>query len=91
MIIGAGWTRVEYVALLAFAYLVPLWLWRAAGLGAAALWPLASLPYALLVARRVWRGRTYEALVPMSPRPGQVLLAYALLLAAGVARAPGPH
>lgn len=86
VIIGAGWTRIEYAALLAFAYLVPVWLWLRGGFGPSALLPLLSLPYGLLVARRVWRGRTHEALIPMSPQAGQVLLAFALLLALGVAR-----
>jgi 1,4-dihydroxy-2-naphthoate octaprenyltransferase len=68
VIIGAGWTRVEYAALLAFAYLVPLWFWLGAGFGPSALLPWLALPYGLLVARRVWRGRTHEALIPMIQR-----------------------
>jgi 1,4-dihydroxy-2-naphthoate octaprenyltransferase len=86
VIIGAGWTRVEYAVLLGLAYLVPLWLWLHAGFGPLALLPWLSLPYGLLVARRVWRARTREALIPMSPQAGQVLLAYSFLLALGVAR-----
>jgi 1,4-dihydroxy-2-naphthoate octaprenyltransferase len=86
VIIGPGWTRIEYAALLAFAYLVPLWFWLRAGFGPAALLPLLSLPYGLLVARRVWQARTHEALIPMSPQAGQVLLAYSFLFALGVAR-----
>jgi 1,4-dihydroxy-2-naphthoate octaprenyltransferase len=86
VIIGARWTRIEYLALLVFAYLVPLWFWLRAGFGPSVLLPLLSFPYGLLVARRVWRGRTHEALIPMSPQAGQVLLAYALLFVLGVAR-----
>ncbi len=86
VIIGADWTRVEYAGLLAFAYLVPLWVWLRGDAGASALLPGLSLPYALVVARRVWRGRTHAALVPMSAQAGQVLLAYSLLFAVGVAR-----
>jgi 1,4-dihydroxy-2-naphthoate octaprenyltransferase len=86
VIIGAGWTRIEYAALLAFAYLMPLWFWFGAGFGPSALLPWLSLPYGVLVARRVWRARTHEALMPMSPQAGQVLLAYSLLFALGVAR-----
>lgn len=86
VIIGAGWTRIEYAALLAFAYLVPLWFWLRGGFGPSALLPLLSLPYGVLVAHRVWRARTHEALIPMSPQAGQALLAYSFLFALGVAR-----
>ncbi len=85
VIIGASWTRIEYAALLAFAYLIPFWFWLRAGFGPWVLLPLVSLPYGLLVARRVWRARTHEALIPMSPQAGQVLLAYSFLFALGVA------
>lgn len=85
VIIGPGWTRIEYAALLALAYLVPFWLWLEGGLGPSALLPLVSLPYGLVVARRVWRGGTHEALIPVSPQAGQVLLSYSLAFAFGVA------
>jgi 1,4-dihydroxy-2-naphthoate octaprenyltransferase len=85
VIIGAGWTRIEYAALLALAYLVPFWFWLRAGFAPVVLLPLLSLPYGLLVARRVWRARTPEELMPTSAQAGQVLLAYSLLLALGAA------
>jgi 1,4-dihydroxy-2-naphthoate octaprenyltransferase len=85
VVIGARWTRIEYAVLLAFGYLIPFWLWLRGGFGPLVLLPLVSLPYGLLVARRVWRARTHEVLIPMSAQAGQVLLAYSFLFAFGVA------
>lgn len=85
VVIGEYWSRVEYNGLLALAYVFPVVLWLGTRLGPAVLLPLVSLPFAVLVARRMARARTYRALHPLSPGTGQVLLAYSLLLAAGVA------
>ena len=83
--IGPRWSRVEYCALLAFAYVVPVWFWAARGLGAAMLLPCLSAPYALVVARRVLRARTHEEMIPLTPQAGQVLLAHSILFAVGLA------
>ncbi len=84
---GARWSRIEFVALLAFAYAAPLGFAAGLGFGAWALLPLASLPYAASVARTVLTRERFEALVPMTQKAARLLVAYALLLAIGVARA----
>lgn len=83
--IGERWSRVEYDALLVAAYLAPVALWRWSRLGPGVLLPLVSIPLAAYVAREMARRRTYLELLPMSPRTGQVLLAYSALLAFGLA------
>lgn len=82
VVIGERWSRREYHALLALAYLIPvgLWLWRS---DPYLLLPLASLPYAAIVARRMARSHTYLELLPMSPATGRILLVYSVLLAIG--------
>lgn len=84
---GAKWSRVEFTALLAFAYAAPLWFAAGLGFGAWALLPLASLPYAASTARAVLTLDRFEALVPMTPKAARLLVLYALLLAVGVALA----
>jgi 1,4-dihydroxy-2-naphthoate octaprenyltransferase len=85
VLIGRRWSLVEYAALLALAYAVPAGLAVRGGAGPWAWLPLLSLPYALLVFHRVQRTDDRAALVPLTPQAGQVLLAHALLFAAGLA------
>lgn len=85
VLIGPSWSRIEYVALLALAYAVPVWLWARDGFGIAVLLPLLSLPLAVVVARELMRRQTHEALIPMTPRAAQVALVYGLLFAVGLA------
>jgi len=80
---GPQWSRAEFAGLLAIAYLAPFWLSRELGFGA--LLPLITAPYALLIAREVFKRDSYEALVPMTPLAGRLLLGYSALLAAGIA------
>jgi 1,4-dihydroxy-2-naphthoate polyprenyltransferase len=82
---GAGWSRREYAALTAFAYLAPLWFWRGLGFGAWILLPWLTLPWAWRIARTVWTAREREALVPMTPLASRLSLAFAVLLAVGAA------
>ncbi len=89
VVIGRRWSLVEYDLLLVVAYAVPLWLWYRGAFGPAVLLPLVSAPYAANVARQVARARSHEALIPMSPRAGQVLLAYSVLFAVGLSRIVG--
>jgi 1,4-dihydroxy-2-naphthoate octaprenyltransferase len=86
VLIGPGWSRVEYVLLLILAYAVPMVLWLAGGFTARVLLPLASLPYAVIVAGRVIRTTRHDAMVPLTPQAAQLLLAYSLLFAAGLVR-----
>jgi 1,4-dihydroxy-2-naphthoate octaprenyltransferase len=85
VLLGRRGSLVEYGALLALAYAVPPALWAWGGFGPALLLPLASLPYGLLVAWRVAQAPTHDALVPMTPQAGQVLLAHSALFALGLA------
>ncbi len=82
---GKAWSRAEFVALQAFAYLAPLWLWRALGFSAWVLLPLASLPLAVATARKVMKLDRFEDLVPMTPRAAGLLVVYSALLALGAA------
>lgn len=85
VIIGRRGSYIEYSLLLALAYLVPLGLWLFGNHSAWLLLPWLSLPYAIVVARRVVRARTYADLMPLTPQAGQVVLLYALLFAVGLA------
>lgn len=81
---GIRWSRAEFIALQAFAYLAPLWFWSGLGFSAWVLLPLASLPLAVATARQLLRLGRFEDLVPMTPRAARLLLAYSALLALGV-------
>lgn len=84
-LIGRRGSLVEYALLLALAYAVPVALWLRGGFGPAMLLPLLSLPYALLVMAWVARAaHDHDALLPMTPQAGQVLLAYSFLFALGL-------
>lgn len=84
VLLGETWSRIEYLTLLGLAYLVPVTMWFLGG-GASILLPLLTLPYGCLVAYRVWVRRSHEALIPMTPQAGQVLLAFSVLFALGLA------
>lgn len=85
VLIGRRGSLIEYAALVALAYAVPVALWRSGAAGAAVLLPWLSLPYAAIVARRVVGASSREALVPLTPQAGRLLLGFSLLFAAGVA------
>lgn len=85
VLVGPRWSRREYLALLALAYLVPLWLWWRGEFSAPVLLPLATLPMAIGCARDVMRRHTHEELIPMTPRAGRVALLFAVLFAIGLA------
>lgn len=82
---GKIYSRCEFVALLAFAYLAPFWLWRSFGFSALVFLPLLTLPLAVLVARAVWTKDRFIELVPMTPRMAMLTVAYAVCLAIGLA------
>lgn len=85
VVLGDGGSRVEYLALLALAYAVPVGLWLTGTTSAWALLPLLSLPYGVLVAARVLLRRTYEALLPMTPQAAQLVLLFSVLFGVGLA------
>jgi 1,4-dihydroxy-2-naphthoate octaprenyltransferase len=82
---GARWSRVEFLALLALAYVLPLWFWLGLGLGHWILLTWLSVPYAASIARAVLSLERYADLVPITPMAGRLLLAYSVLLAIGAA------
>ncbi len=82
---GPAWSRAEFVALLALAYIAPLAFWLGMGFGARVLLPLLTLPYAVSTVRAVLTLDRIGDLVPMTPKAARLLLAYAALLAGGVA------
>jgi 1,4-dihydroxy-2-naphthoate octaprenyltransferase len=77
-------SRVQFVALLALAYVVPVWFY-AAGYGVAVFLPLLSLPLAVSVTRTLLSRTDGEALNPALSRTGQLLALYSALFATGLA------
>jgi 1,4-dihydroxy-2-naphthoate octaprenyltransferase len=85
--LGHRWSRVEFLGLLALAYLVPVGL-ALAGYHPAVLLPLATLPIAVSLARTVCTRTDGTALNPALETNGKLVAAHAVLFAAGLA-APG--
>ncbi|NHN49665.1 1,4-dihydroxy-2-naphthoate polyprenyltransferase [Halostella sp. JP-L12] len=83
VLLGYRWSRVEYVALLALAYAVPVRFWLT-DFGPSVLLPLLTLPYAALVARTVCTERSGEALNPALERTGKLLAGFSALFALGL-------
>jgi len=84
VIVGYTWSRVEFVALLALAYLVPAVLVAGFGYPPTALLVLVSLPLAAAVTRTVLTRSDGEALNPALERTGQLLALYATTFAVGL-------
>jgi 1,4-dihydroxy-2-naphthoate octaprenyltransferase len=84
VLLGETGSRLEFVALMILAFAVPTGMWLR-GAAATVLLPLLTLPYAVLVARRVWLRRSHEALIPMTPQAGQLVLAFSILFGLGLA------
>jgi len=82
---GLAWSRVEYVLLSAFIYVVPFWFWLRWGFDAWVLLPLLTLPFAGAIAREVCTEEAYDSLLPLTPMAAFLCLGYAALLAAGLA------
>ena len=76
-------SRVEYVGLLALAYVVPV-TFLGLGFGPLVLLPLLSIPLAGKVARTVLTETAGSALNPALERTGQLLALHSLLFAAGL-------
>lgn len=81
---GPQWSRVEFTALIALAYLVPL-LWAGLTGGGWILLPLATLPLALPAIRIVLTQDSYRALASVKRRLAKAMLAFAAALALGLA------
>ena len=85
VMLGYRWSRVEFVVLLAVAYVVPLAFVLGFDYGLAVLAPMLTIPLALLVTRTVLTESDGDALNPALERVGQLLFAHSLLFAAGLA------
>ncbi|WP_181687127.1 1,4-dihydroxy-2-naphthoate polyprenyltransferase [Halorhabdus salina] len=85
VLLGYRWSRLEYVALVALAYLVPVVLWQRADFGLFVLLPLVTIPLAISVTRTVLTEQSGEALNPALERTGQLMAAHGLLFTVGLA------
>lgn len=83
VMIGVRNSRVEFVLLLAVAYLIPFVLFLR-GWGLTVLLPILSVPFAALVTRIVLTNREGEPLNRALERTGQLLMVYVILMAIGV-------
>jgi 1,4-dihydroxy-2-naphthoate octaprenyltransferase len=77
-------SRIEYLSLVALAYVVPT-LFLARGFAPVVLLPLLSLPFAGRVSRTVLTETSGDALNPALERTGKLLALYSLLFTAGLA------
>jgi 1,4-dihydroxy-2-naphthoate octaprenyltransferase len=84
VMLGYRWSRVEFVAMLALAYLVPPVLWVAFGYPLSVLLPLLTLPLAASLTRTVLTHTDGEALNPALERTGQLLAVYSVVLSVGL-------
>ena len=84
VLVGYRYSRVEFIALLVSAYVVPVVLWLGLGYTPLVLLALVSLPLAGHVARVVCTRTDGDALNPALERTGQLLALYAVLLTAGL-------
>jgi len=81
---GYRFSRAQFLALLALAYLTPVWFFATGG-GLAPLLPLVTLPLAVGTARTVVTETGGEALNPALESTGKLLGAYAVAFAVGLA------
>jgi 1,4-dihydroxy-2-naphthoate octaprenyltransferase len=84
VMLGYRLSRVEFVALMAAAYLVPPVLWLGFGYTPALLVVALTLPLAVQVTRVVCTRTDGEALNPALERTGQLLALYAVLFTAAL-------
>jgi 1,4-dihydroxy-2-naphthoate octaprenyltransferase len=85
VMLGYGWSRVEFLAMVGMAYVVPVVFALDPAFGLPALAPLVSLPLAAAVTRTVLTRTDGDALNPALERVGQTLFVHSILLAAGLA------
>ncbi|WP_248515650.1 1,4-dihydroxy-2-naphthoate polyprenyltransferase [Salinarchaeum laminariae] len=84
VMIGYRWSRVEFFAMMALAYLVPPVLWLGFGYPIGVLVPLVTLPLGVALTQIVRTRTDGEALNPALERTGQLLFVYAVTFAFGV-------
>ncbi|MFB6112991.1 MAG: 1,4-dihydroxy-2-naphthoate polyprenyltransferase [Halodesulfurarchaeum sp.] len=83
VILGYRGSRAEYVLMMVLAYLSPVWFYFRPEYGPAVLIPFLSLPFAVLVTRRVLTERDTAGLNPALERTGQLTFIFAVLFAIG--------
>lgn len=84
VLLGYRWSRVEYLAMIALAYAVPLWFVSQPTYGPEVLLPWLSLPLAASATRMVLTGTETAELNPALERTGQLVFAFAVLFAVGI-------
>jgi len=82
--LGASRTRMEYVLLLALAYIVPLLLWVGGGQPAWVMLPWLSLPLAVYLVREIFVASDGPAFNALLARTAQLALLFDLLFALGL-------
>ena len=85
VLLGYRFSRVEFLALVGMAYVVPVVFALDPAFGLPALAPLLSLPLAAAVSKTVLTRTDGEALNPTLERVGQTLFVHSILFAAGLA------
>jgi 1,4-dihydroxy-2-naphthoate octaprenyltransferase len=88
VMLGYRFSRVEFLALVGMAYVVPVLFALDGTFGPLALAPLLSLPLAASVSKTVLKRTDGEALNPALERVGQTVFVHSLLFAAGLGLAP---
>ncbi|MEM1176760.1 MAG: 1,4-dihydroxy-2-naphthoate polyprenyltransferase [Acidobacteriota bacterium] len=83
---GRRFVLAEYALMLVAAYAVPVWI--AVGSGPPVLLPLVTVPWALVLWRRLLAGEGRE-LNPVLVQTAQLLVVHGFLFAAGLAALPG--
>lgn len=87
VLIGYGWSRIEFIGLIVLAYIIPILLWLGLGtspVGVSILLPLLTLPFALGITRTILNQTDGAALNPALENLGKVLFIYAILFAVGM-------
>ncbi|WP_335999349.1 1,4-dihydroxy-2-naphthoate polyprenyltransferase [Halorientalis halophila] len=82
---GYGFSRVEWLAMVGMAYVVPVLFALDPAFGLSALLPLVTLPLALVLTMIVFSRTDGEALNPALERTGQLLAIHSALFAIGLA------
>jgi len=85
VMLGYGFSRVEFLAMVGMAYAVPMLFALDENFGLVVLAPLLSLPLAVSVSKTVLERTDGDALNPALERVGQTLFVHSLLFAAGLA------
>jgi len=83
--LGYRWSRVEFLALVGMAYVVPVLFALNPAYGLPALAPLLSAPLAVRMSNTVLQRTDGEALNPTLERVGQTLFLHSVLFAVGLA------